>query len=76
MLETEAGEGPRGQVKASLLSRVKKFRISWASPGLLPSAGIHGRTLAFGKTSVASVWRTGGHRDRELKKIREAVAVV
>lgn len=32
-----------------LLNRVKKFRISWVSTGMLLSAGIHGWTFALKK---------------------------
>ena len=55
LAEAEAGEEHRGQVRASLLSRGEKFRLFWTSTGMLPSAGGHGWTFAFGKTSVASV---------------------
>ena len=55
LAEAEAGEEHRGQVRASLLSRGEKFRLFWTSTGMLASAGGHGWTFAFGKTSVASV---------------------
>lgn len=72
----EAGEGHRGRILEGLLNRVKKFRLSWLSAGMLLSAGIHGWTFAFIKSPMASGWRMGEHHHGEQKKIREAVAVV